>query len=298
MTHPKVKQENWLLQLLLTAYPLPKSNGWLISRFLYAILIHLPTEFLWLPRFESTLLEIVLPFVLSLNKQENWTLTPVITKSEKLHLPAMSRRMEFLQLSKAPATSFSTRMSHSARLQIWRTNPGTSRRSASIPFTYKVPWPLLASLLVYCLPAYLFTWFKFELVSVLWQCYLQRWDSCLKPVVISPQQITWIWKEIFDKTAGISRIFPDWNKSSSSTKGFKWNKWVLLDWVEYGLANTSESRYYSIIDLVRIHICKYRLLFTTVRGKPTHLKKKKRTEYLPKNHIEDENELPKLSSQP
>ncbi len=41
---------------------------------------------------------------------------------------------------------------------MWRTNPGTSRRSASMPLMNKVPWPWPASLLVYCLPPYLLTW--------------------------------------------------------------------------------------------------------------------------------------------
>lgn len=89
----------------------------------------------------------------------NGKLTPVIIYSDKLHLPATTRRMEFLQFSKAHNTSFLTRISYNACLQICRTNRGTSRLSASIPFTNNVPCPLFASLLVYCFPAYLLTCF-------------------------------------------------------------------------------------------------------------------------------------------
>lgn len=89
------------------------------------------------------------------------SLTPVITISDRLHLPATSRRMKFLQFSRARATSLSMRMSYSACLHTCRTNPGTSLRSASIPFTNKVPGPS-AWLLVYCFPAYLFTWARVQ----------------------------------------------------------------------------------------------------------------------------------------
>lgn len=89
-------------------------------------------------------------------------LTPVIIYSYRLHLPDTTSRMEFLQFSKARDTSFSIRMSYSACLQIFRTNLGTSLLSTSIPFTNNVPCPLLAWLLVYCFPAYLFTCSKFK----------------------------------------------------------------------------------------------------------------------------------------